>query len=146
MDEELKCANERAACHRPQFLPVVRHSGFDGTLGVVDFADSLPFTVQRVYFHTAVPLGTTRGEHGHLRLLQFVVALRGEISIKVIGASGTQHFLLTDSGPGLFLPQRVWRALTFETSDAVSLVFASEPYDPSDYVTLEQLRSTWAGT
>lgn len=130
----------------PRLLPVVRHPGLDGTLGVVEFADLLPFTVKRAYFHTAVPLGATRGQHGHVRLMQFVVALRGEISIKVIGPGGTQRFLLTDSGPGLLLPQRVWRALTFETTDAVSLVLASEPYDPSDYVTLEQLQSIWAHT
>lgn len=112
---------------------------------MVEFTDSFPFPVQRVYFHTGVPLGVTRGEHGHMNLLQFVVALRGEIDVKVIHARGTQRFLLTDTGPGLFLPKAVWRALTFESPDAVSLVFASEQYDPSDYVSLEQLQSIWAG-
>lgn len=133
-------------CDPPHLKPVTRHSGSGGVLGVVECSTALPFDVRRVYFHSNVPVGASRGAHGHLNLQQFLVAIAGEIDVEVIGAAGMDHFSLTDTGPGLYLPKGVWRTLTFATPDAVSLVLASEPYDADDYVSLEQLQAVWGVT
>ena len=49
-------------------------------------------------------------------------------------ASSRQEFVLDTPSLGLHLPPLVWGIQYKYSPDAVLAVFASEPYDPADYI------------
>jgi len=57
--------------------------------------------------------------------------------MKTVGDDGDSAYVFPLTGPevGLYLPPMIW-SMQFDYSiGAVSLVIASEPYDPNDYIT-----------
>lgn len=129
---------------RCSHIDISRVSDPRGLLGFVNL-DSMPFVVERLYFHSAVPIATTRGAHGHVKLQQVLVALSGRFTTRVIGQWGEETHVLTPDSPALYLPGGVWRELSFDVPGTVSLVLASERFDPDDYVDLAQLEAMWRG-
>ncbi|MCK5933087.1 MAG: WxcM-like domain-containing protein [Fulvimarina manganoxydans] len=106
-----------------------------GSLAVIDFAADLPFVPKRSFLVYGVPGGETRGNHAHRRCEQVLVVVAGRVSVFV--DDGRQRFSVTLDGPthGLHLPVLHWGTQWGHSDDAILQVFASEPYDRSDYIT-----------
>jgi hypothetical protein len=105
-----------------------------GNLTVGEFERSLPFPVKRFFIVYQVPLTQNRGEHAHRVCHQFVMSVRGGISVIADDGVHREEFRLDRPNVGLYLPPMVWSTQYNYSPDALLLVFASEYYDKNDYI------------
>jgi UDP-2-acetamido-3-amino-2,3-dideoxy-glucuronate N-acetyltransferase len=120
---------------RGAFLqPLKRVVAPRGELSVAELGDGLPFVPKRYFVIADVPSGKVRGEHAHKRLQQFLVCLRGHVSVLVDDGRRRREVLLDSSDQGLYVPPMVWAAQYGYSRDAVLMVLASAPYLASDYL------------
>ena len=105
-----------------------------GELSVGEFQKDVPFTPRRYFLVFGVANAKVRGEHAHRACHQFLVCVRGECSVLADNGNHRQEFRLNHPRLGLHLAPLVWGVQYKFTSDAVLLVFASELYDPADYI------------
>ena len=113
-------------------LPVI--PDIRGSLTVGEFQRSIPFDAKRYFIVFDVPSVETRGEHAHRECHQFLVCVRGKVSVVADDGVSREEFLLDRPNLGLHLPPMVWGIQYKYSADAVLLVFASHYYDAADYV------------
>jgi len=113
-------------------MPVIMDLRGDLTVG--EFRRDVPFDPKRYFVVFGVPGREVRGEHAHHRCHQFLVCVRGQIS--VVADDGQQRVEVALDAPnrGLYLPPMTWGIQYKHSQDAVMMVFASEFYDASDYI------------
>ncbi|HTH00790.1 MAG TPA: WxcM-like domain-containing protein [Vicinamibacterales bacterium] len=105
-----------------------------GSLSVGEFPQQVPFVPRRYFIVYDVPGKDVRGEHAHRRCHQFLVCLRGSLSVVVDDGKSSEEIALDRPSIGLYLPPMVWAVQYRYSADALLLVFASEPYDAGDYI------------
>lgn len=113
-------------------LPTV--NDLRGDLTVAEFDEHIPFPVKRVFLVYAVPSREIRGEHAHLRCHQFIVCVRGSVRLLVDDAEHRAEVVLDSPGLGAHVPPLLWGTQYDYSPDALLAVFASEHYDPDDYI------------
>jgi len=113
-------------------LPLVED--LRGRLTAGEFVDQVPFSPQRYFLVFDVPGKEVRGEHAHRRCHQFLVCLRGSVSVVVDDGTTSEEVLLNEPNVGLHVPPMVWAIQYRYSADALLLVFASEHYDAADYI------------
>ena len=93
---------------------------------------ALPFEPKRVFWISGAD-GYTRGGHRHHVNRQGLIALAG--SVDVVMHDGLRRDTITLDRPNrcLIVEPEDWHTMTFGRG-AILLVFASEPYDVSDYI------------
>jgi WxcM-like, C-terminal len=104
-----------------------------GRLCVVESGSDIPFPIQRVFFVHAIPTTHTRGGHAHRELEQVIIASSGSFTVKVDTGDSLTTFELDRPSVGLYVPPMNWATLTNFSPASVVLVFASLPYDETDY-------------
>lgn len=104
-----------------------------GKLLPLDFK-MLPFVPQRVFYVSRVPAGTVRGMHAHHRGSQLLFCVLGRIELLMRVGDEEATVCLTDDSSGLLIGPGVWAQQTYQTENAVLMVLASEPYDPTSYI------------
>lgn len=105
-----------------------------GNLTVGEFGRSVPFDPKRYFMVFGVPNAEVRGEHAHRSCKQFLICAHGRCSVVADDGVNRQEFLLDDPAIGLYLPPMTWGIQYKYSSDAILLVFASEFYDPDEYI------------
>ena len=115
--------------HRLKFVADMR-----GSLSVGQFDDDIPFAAKRYFIVFDVPTKHVRGEHAHRRCQQFLVCVKGAVAVIVDDGAHREEILLDRPNLGLYVPPMVWCIQYKYSRDAVLLVFASENYDPADYI------------
>src|SRR4029079_12262910 len=65
---------------------------------------------------------------------QFLVCARGSVAVVVDDGTASEEVLLDSPSLGLYLPPILWAIQYKYSADALLLVFASDLYDPSDYI------------
>lgn len=105
-----------------------------GNLSVGEFGRSIPFLAKRYFMVFDVPSREIRGEHAHRTCHQFLICIKGSCSVVADDGIHRREFLLNRPNLGVYLPAMVWGIQYKYTSDAVLLIFASEYYDPDDYI------------
>jgi UDP-2-acetamido-3-amino-2,3-dideoxy-glucuronate N-acetyltransferase len=105
-----------------------------GSLSAGEFVGQIPFTPKRYFIVFDVPGKDVRGEHAHRRCEQFLVCVRGSVSIVVDDGTTSEEIALDAPNIGLYLPAMVWAVQYKYSPDALLLVFASDHYDPDDYI------------
>lgn len=105
-----------------------------GNLTVGEFEQHIPFPVKRYFMVFDVPSAETRGEHAHKACHQFLICAKGSVTVVADDGVTRQEFTLSEPNHGVFLHAGVWGIQYKYSSDAVLLVFASEHYDPDDYI------------
>lgn len=113
-------------------LPLVHD--LRGDLVVGEFGQHVPFAVKRFFMVFDVPSAETRGEHAHKVCQQFLVCVKGRVSVVADDGTNRQEFLLDRPDIGIYLPAGVWGIQYRYSSDALLLVFASEHYAADDYI------------
>lgn len=114
--------------------------------GVLSFAQvgaEIPFVPRRYFVIMDVPSGKMRGAHGHRVAHQFLVCLRGKVTVRLDDGRDCDEIVLQSSRVGLHVPPRVWNDLLAFSPDALLLCFASELYDPDEYIRDRSELGTW---
>lgn len=113
-----------------------------GSLVALEWEDKLPFIPRRFFVVYDVPSRDVRGEHAHYRCEQFLVALRGSVRAICDDGMSRREYVLDSPDEGLHMPAMTWGTQYAYSDDAVLAVFASEPYDPADYIrTYDEFRT-----
>lgn len=105
-----------------------------GSLTVGEFDRSIPFEAKRYFMVFDVPSVETRGEHAHRECHQFLICIRGKVSVVADDGKNREEFVLDAPNIGLHLPPLVWGIQYKYSADAVLVVFASHYYDDGDYI------------
>lgn len=105
-----------------------------GNLTVGEFLRDIPFIPKRYFMVFNVPTAETRGEHAHRKCHQFLICIKGSCAIVADDGSNRDEFILNSPDVGIYLPSMVWGIQYKYSNDAILLVFASEYYDPDDYI------------
>jgi len=105
-----------------------------GKLTAGEFGDQIPFAPKRYFMVFDVPGKDVRGEHAHRKCQQFLVCIRGSVTVVVDDGTKSEEVELKEPEQGLYLPPMTWAVQFKYSADAVLLVFASEHYDPADYI------------
>lgn len=105
-----------------------------GSLSAGEFLSEIPFVPKRYFMVFDVPGKDVRGEHAHRACQQFLVCAKGSVSVVVDDGSTSEEIVLDTPDRGLYLPPMTWAVQYKYSSDALLLVFASEHYDPADYI------------
>ncbi|MCZ6619857.1 MAG: WxcM-like domain-containing protein [Gammaproteobacteria bacterium] len=118
-----------AAIYRLKFIRDLR-----GSLTVAEFHDDLPFVPARLFMVYDVPSSDVRGEHAHRECEQFLIAMRGSLSIVLDDGKSSREVRLDTPVTGVYIPPMIWGIQYKFTEDAVLLVLASQPYCANDYI------------
>jgi len=113
-------------------LPLIRDPR--GNLTVGEFERTLPFVPKRYFMTFDVPSFDVRGEHAHRTCHQFLLCVRGSCAVVVDDGLNREEFLLDRPTFGVHVPPMVWATEYKHSQDSRLLVFASEHYDPADYI------------
>ena len=105
-----------------------------GSLTVGQIDAQLPFTPERFFLVYDVPSREVRGEHAHKACHQFLVCVKGSLSVVLDNGQVRDEVLLDSPLLGLHIPPMVWGIQYRFSADAVLLVLASDPYDAQDYI------------
>lgn len=105
-----------------------------GSLSVGEFEREIPFKPLRYFLVYDVPTAETRGEHAHHTCHQFLIAVKGSVSVVTDDGKNREEFVLDKPSVGVYLPPMTWGIQYRYSSDAVLLVFASDYYDAADYI------------
>lgn len=105
-----------------------------GNLTAGEFGKQVPFDVKRYFLVYQVPLVEMRGEHAHRECHQFLVCVRGRISVLGDDGHRREEFRLDRPNVGFYMPPMTWGGQFDYSPDAALLVFASHYYDPDDYI------------
>lgn len=109
--------------HLPEYVQ-------DGSLTVLE--KILPFKIKRAYWIYNSD-GFERGGHRHIKTTQAFVAVSGKVEIYMNNGSEEKKVLLDSPNKLLLVKPEDWHTLNF-TNNGIILVFASENYDPNDYI------------
>jgi acetyltransferase-like isoleucine patch superfamily enzyme/dTDP-4-dehydrorhamnose 3,5-epimerase-like enzyme len=109
-------------------------SDLRGSLSAGEFAGQIPFVPRRYFIVFDVPGKDVRGEHAHRTCQQFLVCVRGSVACVVDDGTKSEEIVLDRPDAGIYIPPMVWGIQYRYSSDAMLLVFASDHYDPSDYI------------
>lgn len=118
------------------YLIDLRKIGDDqiGFITVSEVGHNVPFQIKRVYWTYHTPENVVRGNHAHKELNQIIVAVSGELNIKLENRNEESfEFTLDSPNLGLFIPEGYWRTITF-SENTVLLCLASEIYLQEDYI------------
>jgi acetyltransferase-like isoleucine patch superfamily enzyme/dTDP-4-dehydrorhamnose 3,5-epimerase-like enzyme len=105
-----------------------------GALTAGEFLRDIPFQPKRYFLVSEVPGKEVRGEHAHRKCEQFLVCVRGTVSVVVDDGSAAEEIELNRPNQGLYVPPMIWAVQYKYSPDAMLLVFASDYYDAADYV------------
>jgi dTDP-4-dehydrorhamnose 3,5-epimerase-like enzyme len=115
-----------------QSLPLLRVCEENGCLTVFD-QSTLPFSVQRV-FTVQASAGAVRGQHAHRIGTQALIALTGQVTVRLTDARGFSETVLVAGGPGLVIPPMVWSEQEYLDPENTLLVLCDTPFSEADYI------------
>jgi hypothetical protein len=115
--------------HQLRYVEDVR-----GDLSVGEFERDIPFMPKRYFLILGVPPPEVRGEHAHKLCHQFLICIRGSCCVTVDDGQVSCEVTLDRPDVGIYVPPMIWGIQHTYSRDALILVFASEHYDPDDYI------------
>lgn len=105
-----------------------------GRLAVLEGADALPFSVERVFYIHDVPPGAVRGAHAHRTGHQLMVCLAGSLEIALDDGRVRGTVQLSDPATALYIPPLIWATQREMAPRTAYFVLASAAYDERDYL------------
>lgn len=98
----------------PYIIPLqqIRFDGSDFLITVAEVQKQVPFAVERVYWLTTQSAKANRGNHAHVNSSQVLVAVQGDLRVKIIDRQGASlEFGLTGNGDALYVPPGHWLSI-----------------------------------
>ena len=93
----------------------------------------IPFEIRRIFWIYGVD-NSVRGGHRHQTLRQAAVCLKGSCVVDCNDGKMRKAFYLNTPSKCLILEPQDWHRMYGFTPDAILMVFASENFDPSEYI------------
>jgi hypothetical protein len=122
----------------PNIINLSTFTDARGNLTVIEKV--LPFEIKRVFYIYGVN-DSTRGNHKHKKTIQAAIAIQGSCDILVKQGNNDLVFNLNTPSKCLILNPDDFHWMDNFTEDCILMVFASEYYDPNDYI-FEPLKIT----
>lgn len=117
-----------------QLLPIPLIVDLRGSLVFGEIGQQLPFELKRFFVVFDVPSEEVRGEHAHHELHEFLICLKGSISVAMDDGESHDEVRLDDPTVGLHIPPKLWRVHYKYSADAVLLSLCSDIYRADDYI------------
>jgi len=105
-----------------------------GNLTFIEGNNHIPFLIKRAYWIYDVPGGETRGGHAFREQQEFIVALSGSFDVVIDDGNEKKIFQLNRSYYGLYVPSGLWRHMENFSTNALSMVLASNDFNEKDYI------------
>jgi UDP-2-acetamido-3-amino-2,3-dideoxy-glucuronate N-acetyltransferase len=105
-----------------------------GSLSVAEYQNHIPFIPKRFFWVFDVPSREVRGEHAHKELHQYMICIKGAVSVVLDDSKARCEVVLDKPNIGLHVPPKVWGIQYKYSSDAILLVLASDVYSSKDYI------------
>ncbi len=105
-----------------------------GTLSFGEVSRHIPFEIRRYFLVFDVSSEQVRGEHAHRTFHQFLICVHGRCCVVADDGVHSQEFVLDSPNLGLYIPPMIWAVQYKYSRDGVLLAFASDLYDPADYI------------
>lgn len=105
-----------------------------GSLSFLQGQESIPFSVERVFWIWDVQPGMTRGGHAHRTCAEVVFPLKGAFTMHIDDGRSQAQVTMNDSTCGILIPAGVWCCLTDFEDGTLCLAVASQPYDAAGYI------------
>jgi dTDP-4-dehydrorhamnose 3,5-epimerase-like enzyme len=105
-----------------------------GLLVAGEFDRQIPFVPKRYFIVSGVPATAVRGNHAHRTCHQFLVCIRGSVTVVADDGAMVEEITLDNPAEGLYLPPLIWADQRRYSSDAILLVFASDYYEEAEYI------------
>lgn len=107
------------------------HKDERGNLTVIQ--NQIPFPIKRIFYIYNVD-NSIRGGHRHHKTIQAAICMHGSCRIFNNDGKNSEVFVLDHPDKCLILETTDWHVMYDFSAGAVFLVFASELYDPQDYI------------
>jgi UDP-2-acetamido-3-amino-2,3-dideoxy-glucuronate N-acetyltransferase len=117
-----------------QVVRLKTFSDIRGNISVANIKEEIPFEPKRFYMIFGVPSKETKGQFALKTCHQFITCVRGSCQIMLDDGKTRQEMVLNSPGFGIYIPPKVWTTQFKYSTDALLTVFASEKYDPNDYI------------
>ncbi len=102
-----------------------------GNLTVIEKV--FPFDIKRIFYIYGVD-DSARGGHRHHTTIQAAVCIQGQCTIRNNNGVQKEEFSLDHPSKCLILEPQDWHEMHHFSKDAILMVFASEFYNPDDYI------------
>ena len=102
-----------------------------GNLTVIEKV--IPFDIKRIFYIYGVD-DSVRGGHRHKTTVQAAVCIRGACHIYNNNGIEESNYILDQPNKCLILHPNDWHSMDHFSEDAILMVFASEYFDPEDYI------------
>jgi dTDP-4-dehydrorhamnose 3,5-epimerase-like enzyme len=102
-----------------------------GSLTVIE--KELPFEVKRIFYIYNID-ESQRAKHRHHKTIQALVCFNGSCRVHNNDGTKRETFILDHPGKCLLLEPKDWHILDNFSNGAILMVFASEYFDPRDYI------------
>jgi dTDP-4-dehydrorhamnose 3,5-epimerase-like enzyme len=103
-----------------------------GCLTVIE--KELPFEVKRIFYIYNIEKDSQRAKHRHHKTIQALVCFNGSCNVYNNDGRKKEIFILDNPGKCLILEPKDWHIIDNFTRGTILMVFASEYFDPKDYI------------
>lgn len=103
-----------------------------GNLIPIEFKN-LPFSPQRIFSVSNVPINNIRGNHSHFKTHQFLICVFGKILVGLDDGFTKKEIILSE-GDSVLIENLVWDYQQFLTGNDYMMVLCSTEYDIKDYI------------
>ena len=117
-----------------KIIEVDSHLDERGSLSYLEFESMLGFLPKRFFYLSNIAKDAKRGDHAHKECSQFLIALRGSVSIQFDDGLRASTIHLEEGNKGLLVRPMIWAKLSQFSTQALILVLASHNYDEDDYL------------
>lgn len=102
-----------------------------GNLTVIE--KEIPFQIKRIFYIYGVD-SSSRGGHRHKTTRQALICIKGGCTVHNNDGEKKEVFVLDSPSKCLILEPEDWHIMDNFTPDCILQVFASELFDPNDYI------------
>ena len=102
-----------------------------GNLTVIEKV--IPFDIKRVFYIYGAD-DSVRGGHRHHKTVQAAICIKGSCIISNNDGEKEEDFVLDAPHKCLILDPKDWHQMHHFSNDAILMVFASEYFNPEDYI------------